>query len=150
MGVSVDMEYVSKLPYHNLFIIHFSFWQVCLFDIVCEVKGKTAECSECGDMGFLSWQKSRITHVTWWYELFARAKKPYHPRDPLSHLLRPTSDMCLKAILVSHTKWTYIKMGLIPHLNKAQKILLGRLPKFYRPLKLIGIYADSKVLFGTW
>ena len=55
---------IWKLSYHNLFIIHFSFWQVYLFDILSRVKGKTAECSKCGDMGFLSQQK-----------------KPYHPCD---------------------------------------------------------------------
>ena len=72
----------------------FSFWQVCLFGIVCGVKGKTAECSECDDMGFLHRQKSRITHMTWWYGFFALAKKPYHPRDPLSHLLLSTRVIC--------------------------------------------------------
>ena len=64
MGLGLIWGMIWKLPYHNLFIIHFSFWQVCLFDIVCGVKGKTAECSECGDMGFLPVQKSRITHLT--------------------------------------------------------------------------------------
>ena len=60
---------IWKLPYHNLFIIHFFFfffffWQVCLFDVVCWVKDKTSECCECDDMGF-----------------YARAKKPYQPHD---------------------------------------------------------------------
>ena len=87
----------------------FSFWEVCLIDIVCGVKGKTAECSECGDMFF-----------------FARAKKPYHPRDleiwvfcPCKKAVSPTwpiftpfalhnSDMCLKAMLVSHMQNEHI------------------------------------------
>ena len=35
-----------------------------LFDNVCGVKAKTAEGSECGDIGFWPGQKSHITHVT--------------------------------------------------------------------------------------
>ena len=66
---------IWKLPYHNLFIIHFSFWQICLSNIVCGVKSKTVECSQCGDMGFLPGQKIRITHVTWWYGFFGGQKR---------------------------------------------------------------------------
>ena len=81
MGQGLIWGMIWKLAYHNLFIIHFSFWQVCLFDIVCGVKGKTTECSECGDMGFLPRQKKPYHHMTWWYGFFAQAKKSYYPCD---------------------------------------------------------------------
>ena len=77
----------------------FSFWQVCLFDVVRGVKGKTAECSECGDMGFLPGQKSRITHVTWWYGFICSGKKAVSPTWPIiTPFALHKSDMCLKAI----------------------------------------------------
>ena len=97
--------------YENCHIITYlsyivSFWQVRLFDIVCGVKGKTAECSECVDMGmFARVKKPYHTRdlVIW---VFARAKKPYHPCDPLSHLLRSTRVIY---VLESHVSITYAK-----------------------------------------
>ena len=107
MSVSgCEMWYDMKIAKHNLFIIHFCFGQVYLFDIVCGVKGKTAECSECGDMGFLPaqkkpyhpcdmcflpTQKSRITHVTH-YHTFCTPQE-WH-------------------MLESHVSITYAKMNI--------------------------------------
>ena len=57
----------------------------------------------CGDMGFLPWQKSCITHVTWWYGFSARAKKAVSPTQLIiTPFALHKSDMCLKATLVSH------------------------------------------------
>ena len=98
-----------KLPYHNIFIIHFSFWQVYLCDIVCGVKGKTAESSECSDLGFLPWQKSRITHVTGWYVFFCPGKKSSITHMTHYHTFCTAQEWyCLKAMLVSHLQNEHI------------------------------------------
>ena len=102
MGRGLIWGMIWKLPYHNLFIIHFSFWQVCLFDIVCEVKRKTVECSEWGDMGFLPVQKS--SSPMWPCGMcFCAGKKALSPIWPIITPFAPHKrDMCLKAMVVSH------------------------------------------------
>ena len=108
MGQGLILSMVWKLPYHNLFIIHFSFWQVYLFDIICSQR-----------------QDLRVLWM-WWYGFLAQAKKPYHPCDlaiwvfclcknavsPTWPIITPfalhKSDMCLKAMLVSHMQNEHI------------------------------------------
>ena len=77
---------IWKLPCHNLFIIHFL--PICY---------RTRSPRQDRLVLWMWWygcflpeQKGCITHVTWWNGVFSRAKKPYHPLDPLSHLLRST------------------------------------------------------------
>ena len=95
---------IWKLPYHNLFIIHFSFWQVWLFDIVCSVKCKTAECFECGNMGFLLVQKSRITYVTWWYGTMWPIITPFALHKCDMFLKAIFSSKCIISFLISSLK----------------------------------------------
>ena len=113
MGRGLIWGMVWKLPYHKLFIIHFSLWQVCLLDIVCGVKGKTAECSECGGDCF-----------------FARAKKPYPPPDlviwdfcsgkkAVTHVTHrhtfcaPQEWYVLEShVSITYAKWTYFLVSV--------------------------------------
>ena len=93
MGRGLIWDMIWKLTYIIYLSYIFSFWQVCLFDIVLGLKGKIAVCSECGDMGFAPGQKSAITHVTRWYVFvffLPGKKKPYQPRD----LLHSTRVIC--------------------------------------------------------
>ena len=53
---------ISKI-HRNVILIRISV-RICLFDIICGVRGKTTEGSECCDKGFLPKQKSHITYVT--------------------------------------------------------------------------------------
>ena len=109
-GSRVDLgTMIWKLPYHNLFIIHFSFWQVCLFDIVCGVRGNTAECSECGDMGFLPKQKKPYHPYDLVIWVFLQSKKALSSMLPIiTPFALHKSDMCLKAMLVSHMQNEHI------------------------------------------
>ena len=59
--------------YENCHIIIYSSYLFFLTNLPiwyrCGVKGKTVECSECGDKGFLHGQRRRITHVTYYHTI---------------------------------------------------------------------------------
>ena len=63
MGQGLLWGMVWKLPCHNLFITQFSFWQVCLFNIICGQR-QDRRVLRMWWYGFLPGQKGRITHVT--------------------------------------------------------------------------------------
>ena len=65
---------IWKLPYHNLCIIHFSFWQVCLFDMQ---------------------HKSPITHVTNYHTFFARHKSNMCSKAMLLCKMNIFSSKCM-------------------------------------------------------
>ena len=122
---------IWKLPYHNLFLIHFSFWQICLFDTICGVKGKTAECSECGDMGFLPEEYiyyfffcpgKKAISPTWpgdmfffcfFFFFFCLCKKPYHPRDNYHTFSVPQEWYVLEShACITYSNWTYFLVNV--------------------------------------
>ena len=82
----------------------FSFWQVCLFDIVCGVKGKTTDCSECGDMGFYLPEQKKLYHppdlVIWFFCLGKNAVSPMWSGD-MGFL--PLQKSCITHMTHFHT-----------------------------------------------
>ena len=118
--IRVDGWYGIWYENSHIIIYHSFFFlirpRVCLFDIIYRVKGKTAKCSECGMFFcflFLPRQKNNslfpIFPCDWWYEFFCldtsflpRQKKPYHPGPIITLFALHISDVCLKAMFVSH------------------------------------------------
>ena len=90
MGQGLIWGMVWKLPYHDLFIKHFSFWQVCLLDIVCGVKARTPNVLILFFVFFCPGKTGVSPMLPSETVFFARTKKPYHPRDHYHTFLRST------------------------------------------------------------
>ena len=139
MGLWLIWGVAWQLSYHNLCIIHFSLRQVCLFDIVCGVKGKTTECSECGDMFFFCLRKKPYHPRDLVLRVFCRGKKPYHPRDPLSRLLCSKEWYVIEShVSITYAKWTYFLVNVLLILyiiyqhRHNNHLLLGNKPMQWR------------------
>ena len=118
-GLRLGMMWKCHITICLSYIFHFDRFAYLI--IVCGVNGKTVECSVCGDVFFFFFffffflfcfvfflfvfffclGKKKAASPTW---IGGMGLKPHHPRDPISYLLLSASDMCLKAMLVSHLK----------------------------------------------
>ena len=109
MGRGLIWVMIWKLPYHNLFIIHFSFWQdrmrsqrqdrrvlrMWWYGFFTRAK-KAVSPTLPGDMGFLPGQKSRITHVTH-YHTFCAPQQWYVLESHVS---------------ITYAKWAYFLVNI--------------------------------------
>ena len=120
---------IWKLPYHNLFIIYFSVWQVCLFDIVYGFKGKTAECPEWDGtyvfffffffFFFFARANSCITHVTWWYAFLPGQKSSITHVTNYHTFCAPQEWYVLEShVSITYAKWTCFLVNVWYKFNK--------------------------------
>ena len=79
MGRGLIWGMVWKLPYYNLFIIHFLSDKFAYFDIVCGVKRSKVRPPSAPNVVIRFFFFFLFFFLLLFF--FARAKKPYHPRD---------------------------------------------------------------------